>query len=76
MTTIVYNYFSEHFGYANNTNSAQYERKYRTFTTKELKKTLKKLKLENGDVLEIKFVAKKLRILLNKSKVPTKLICT
>ena len=41
MTTVVYNYFSENFGYVNNTNSAQYERKYRTFTTKELKKTLK-----------------------------------
>ena len=65
MTTVVYNY---NFGFANKTNSAQYERKYRTFTTKDLKKTLKKLKLENGDVLEIKFVAKKLRILLNKSK--------
>ena len=61
MTTVVYNYFSENFGYANNTNSAQYERKYRTSTTNELKKL-------NGDVLEIKFVAKKLRILLNKSK--------
>ena len=66
MTTVVYNYFSENFGYANNTNSAQYERKYRTSTTKDLKKTLRKLKLENGDVFEIKFVAKKLRILLNK----------
>ena len=50
MTTVVYNYFSENFGYANNTNSAQYERKYRTSTTKDSKKTLKKLKLENGDV--------------------------
>ena len=42
-------------------------RKYESFTAKDLKKILKKLKLENGDILEIKFVAKKLRKLLNKS---------
>ncbi|CAB4010466.1 Hypothetical predicted protein [Paramuricea clavata] len=47
MATVVYNYFSENFGYVNNHND--------------------KLKLENGDILEIKFVAKKLRNLLNKS---------
>ena len=34
-----------------------------------MKKLLKKLKLENGDILEIKFVGKKLRNLLNKSNI-------
>ena len=67
MTTVIYNYFSENFGYTSNINNAQYERKYESSSIKDLKKTLKKLKLENGDVLEIKFVAKKVRKLLNKS---------
>ncbi|CAB4044235.1 Hypothetical predicted protein, partial [Paramuricea clavata] len=67
MATVVYNYFSENFGYVNNHNDVQYQRRYESFSTKDLKKSLKKLKLENGDILEIKFVAKKLRNLLNKS---------
>ena len=67
MATVVYNYFSENFGYVNNHNDVQYQRKYESFSTKDLKKSLKKLKLENGEILEIKFVAKKLRNLLNKS---------
>ena len=69
MTTVVYNYFSDNFGYVNNHNDVQYQRKYEGFSTKYLKKSLKKLKLENGDILEIKFVAKKLRNLLNKSNI-------
>ena len=44
----------------------EFEQKYQTFSAKDLKKALKKLKLENGDVLEIKFVTKKLRTLLDK----------
>jgi hypothetical protein len=67
MATVIYNYFSENFGYVDNNNNIEFEKKYETFTTKDLKKALRKLKLENGDVLEIKFVAKKLRNLLNKS---------
>ena len=67
MATVIYNYFSENFGYVHNNNNIEFEKKYETFTTKDLKKALRKLKLENGDVLEIKFVAKKLRNLLNKS---------
>ena len=65
MATVVYNYFSENFGYVNNHNDIQYQGKYESFSTKDLKKSLKKLKLENGEILEIKFVAKKLRNLLN-----------
>ena len=67
MVTVVYNYFGENFGHVDNNNSVEFDKKYQTFSPKDLKKALKKLKLENRDVLEIKFVAKKLRNLLNKS---------
>ena len=67
MVTVVYNYFSGNFGHVDNNSSVEFERKYQAFSTKDLKKALKKLKLENGSILQIKFVAKKLRILLNKS---------
>jgi hypothetical protein len=67
MVTVVYNYFSGNFGHIDNNSSVEFERKYQTFSTNDLKKALKKLKLENGSILEIKFVAKKLRVLLNKS---------
>ena len=67
MVTVVYKSFSGNFGHVDNNCSVEFERKYQTFSTKDLKKALKKLKLENGSILEIKFVAKKLRILLNKS---------
>ena len=66
MATVIYNYFSENFGFVDYNNSVEFEQKYQTFSAKDLKKALKKLKLENGDVLEIKFVAKKLRTLLDK----------
>lgn len=46
MTTVVCSYFSENVRYADNIKSAEYERKYASFTTKDLKKKpLKKLKL-------------------------------
>ena len=67
MVTVIYNYFGENFGYVDNNNSVEFDKKYQTFSSKDLKKALKTLKLENGDVLEIKFVAKKLRNLLDKS---------
>jgi hypothetical protein len=67
MVTVVYYYFSGNFGHVDNNSSVEFERKYQTFSTKDLKKALKKLKMENGSVLEIKFVTKKLHILLNKS---------
>ena len=43
MTTVVYSHFNENFGYAESMKSAEYERKYVSFATKDLKKTLKKL---------------------------------
>ena len=67
MVTVIYNYFGENFGLVDDKKHVEFQRKYESFTAKDLKKVLKKLKLENGDILEIKFVAKKLRKLLNKS---------
>ena len=67
MVTVIYNYFGEDFGLVDDNKQFEFRRKYESFTTKDLKNVLKKLKLENGDILEIKFVAKKLRKLLNKS---------
>ena len=45
MATVVYNYFSENFGYVNNHNDVQYQRKYESFSTKYLKKIIKKIKI-------------------------------
>ena len=67
MVTVIYNYFGENFGLIDNNKHVEFQRKFENFSTKDLKKVLKKLKLENGDILEIKFVAKRLRDLLNKS---------
>lgn len=64
MATVMYNYFCENFGYVENNNDVELKRKYEKFSAKDLKKALKKLKSQNGDVLEIKFVAKQLRNLL------------
>ena len=66
MTTVIYNYFGETYGFVDVNNDAEFETKYQSCTAKDLKKALKKLKSENGNLLEIKFVAKKLRNLLTK----------
>ena len=67
MTTVIYNYFGETYGFVDVNNDAEFETKYQSCTAKDLKKALKKLKSENGNLLEIKFVAKKLRNLLSKA---------
>ena len=67
MATVIYNYFGENYGFVNVNNNAEFETKYQSSTTKDLKKASKKLKSENGNLLEIKFVAKKLRNLLSKA---------
>ena len=64
MATVIYNYFSENYGFINATNNGNFESKYKSTPAKDLKKVLRKLKSENGNLLEIKFVAKKLRKLL------------
>ena len=50
MVTVVCNYFSKSFGYVDNNNSVEFDKKYQTFSPRDLKKALEKLKLENGDV--------------------------
>ena len=65
MATVIYNYFSENYGFVDVDNNNEFESKYKSHSAKDLKKVLKKLKCENGDLKEIKFVAKKLRYLLN-----------
>ena len=65
MATVIYNYFNENYGFVDVDNNNEFESKYKSHSAKDLKKVLKKLKCENGDLKEIKFVAKKLRYLLN-----------
>ncbi len=65
MATVIYNYFSDYHGFVD-VNNNEFESKYKSCSAKDLRKVLKKLKCENGDLQEIKFVAKKLRCLLSK----------
>ena len=60
MTTVIYNYFSENYGFVDINNNV-FESKYKSASAKDLKKVLKKLKSDNGNLMAIKFVAKKLR---------------
>jgi hypothetical protein len=61
MTTVIYNYFSENYGFVDINNNKVFESKYKSASAKDLKKVLKKLKSDNGNLMAIKFVAKKLR---------------
>jgi hypothetical protein len=61
MTTVIYNYFSENYGFVDINNNKVFESKYKSASAKDLKKVLKKLKSDNGNLMEMKFVAKKLR---------------
>ena len=63
MVTVIYSYFEENFGLVDHSIHVEFQCRYENCSIKDLKK----LKSENGDILEIKFVAKKLRNLLNKS---------
>ena len=38
VVTVVYNYFGENFGYVDNNNSVEFDKKYQTFSLKDLKK--------------------------------------
>ena len=66
MATVIYNYFSEIFGFVDNNYRVEFEQKYQIFSAKDLKKALKKLKLEDGNNSGIKFVAKRLHTLVVK----------
>ena len=67
MTTVIYNYFGETYGFVGVNYNAELETKYQSSAAKDLKKALKKLKSENGNLLEVKFVTKKLHNLLSKA---------
>ena len=41
MATVIYNYFSENFGFVDYNNSVEFEQKYQTFSAKDLKKEIK-----------------------------------
>ena len=66
-TVILYNYFSDNYGFVDANNNNEFESKYKSCSAKELKKVPKKLKCKNGDPKEIKFVAKTLRCLLSRN---------
>jgi hypothetical protein len=66
MATVIYNYFSDNYGFVDTNNNNEFESTYKSCSAKELKKVIKKLKCENGDLKEIKFVAKKLCCLHDK----------
>ena len=69
MATVIYNYFSENYGFIDVNNNNVFQSKYKSCSVKELKKALKELKCDNGDIKEIKFVARQLRYLLNKNNI-------
>ncbi len=61
LNNVVYNYFADNFGHAEKIPDKALVDKYRDQTVKELKKSLKKLKLSNGEPHEIKYVSRTLR---------------
>ena len=69
MATVIYNYFCENYGFIDVNNHKEFESKYKSCSAKELKKALGELKFDNRDLKEIKFVARKLRYLLNKNNI-------
>ena len=58
---MVYNYFADNFGHAEKIPDEALVNKYRDQTVKELKKSLKKLKLSNAEPHEMKYVSRTLR---------------
>ena len=61
LNNVVYNYFAGNFGHAEKIPDKALVDKYRDQTVKELKKSLKKLKLSNAEPHEIKYVSRTLR---------------
>ena len=71
IATVIYNYLSNNYGFVDVNNSNEFDSKYKSHSAKDLKKVLKKLKSESSDLKEIRFVARKLRGLLNKKNPDT-----
>ena len=68
VSTAIYGYCLQNYGFANDSNNVDMQNKYRDFHIKDLKKELKQLKLVNNNAKEIKLVSCQLRIILNKRR--------
>ena len=69
MNSIIYEYFFNTFGPMENSHSSHFVDKYKDYSKSLLKSTLKVLKSSNGDLNEIKYVAKCLRVKLHKDAI-------
>ena len=65
MNNVIFEYFSMTCCEVDRGGDINLRNKYFTFTVKDLKKELKRLKLNDGSIREIKFVSRKLRGLLS-----------
>ena len=61
LNDVIYNYFADNFGHVESPPNRLLVEKYKSHTTKELKKALKHLKSTNSDLTEIKYVARLVR---------------
>ena len=61
LNNLIYDYFSEHFGYTESIPDKKLVEKYKNYTVKELKKALHMLKSNHDDLTEIKYVSRALR---------------
>jgi hypothetical protein len=61
LNDVIYNYFADNFGHVESPPNKLLVEKYKSHTTKELKKALKHLKSTNSDLTEIKYVARLVR---------------
>ena len=61
LTSTIYNYFADNYGYNETLPDKDMLIKYKEYTIKELKKALQDLKSNKGDVSEIKYVSRTLR---------------
>ena len=66
----VYDYFSKTYGTIEPDNTDEFQEKYKDFSHKALKFVLKRLKENNADLSEIKFISKLIRAKFNKSLKP------
>ena len=61
LNNMIYNYFVDNFGHIESIPDNNMVAKYKEYTVKELKKTLRNLKSNNGDLGEIRYVSRALR---------------
>ena len=61
LNNVVYNYFADNFGHVEKIPDKELVNRYKDQTVKDLKKSLKQLKLSNADPCETKYVSRTLR---------------